>query len=66
MLYCSGLIAGEGIVGILLAVTAIIPVAGVTLADVINVSGKLNLGSIGTLVVFMLILISLYRCKKVD
>lgn len=66
VLYCSGLIAGEGIVGILLAVTAIIPVAGVTLADVINVSGKLNLGSIGTLVVFMLILISLYRCKKVD
>ena len=39
-LFCSGMIAGEGLVGILLAVLAIIPVGGKTLADVI----VLNLG----------------------
>lgn len=46
ILYSSGLIAGEGIIGILLAVFAIIPMGkGVTLADKLDISGKLNLDS---------------------
>ena len=53
VLYSSGLIAGEGIVGILLAVLAIIPIgldaAGkeLYLSDKINLSGVFSIGSIG-------------------
>ena len=38
MLYTSGLIAGEGLVGVLLAVFAIIPVGKVTLGEFIDLS----------------------------
>ena len=74
VLYCSGLIAGEGLVGILLAVLAVIP-AGLGaegqelyVSDKIDLSGILNIGSIGGLIVFALILVSIYffgfRAKK--
>lgn len=66
VLYSSGLIAGEGIVGILLAVLAIIP-AGLDAAgkelyfsDKINLSGVFSIGSIGGLVCFAGILLSIY------
>mgnify|MGYP002559745788 CR=1 FL=1 len=62
ILYCSGLIAGEGLTGILLAVLAIIPIGSKTFHDFINVG--FSLGSIGTLIVFALLLYSLYRCRK--
>ncbi len=52
ILYSSGMIAGEGIVGILLAVFAIIPVGAGSLADVVNLSEKVYLGNIGGLVFF--------------
>ena len=52
ILYSSGLIAGEGLVGILLAVFAIIPVGAYTLGDAINISKIINLGNIGGLVFF--------------
>ena len=52
ILYSSGLIAGEGLVGILLAVFAIIPVGADTLGDAINISKIINLGNIGGLVFF--------------
>lgn len=39
ILYTSGMIAGEGLVGILLAIFAIIPVGAGTLADVLNLNG---------------------------
>ena len=42
VLFCSGLIAGEGLVGILLAVLAVIGVA-----DKINLSGAINTGTMG-------------------
>lgn len=42
VLFCSGLIAGEGLVGILLAVLAVIGVA-----DKINLSGVINTGTMG-------------------
>lgn len=56
VLYCSGLIAGEGVVGILLALCAVLPLGAGTLADAIDLSGKLNLGQIGALVCFVLLM----------
>lgn len=61
VLYSSGLIAGEGIVGILLAVLAVIPFKDSTIGDVINISSKLNLGNIGGLVFFALLLLSILK-----
>lgn len=55
ILFSSGLIAGEGLVGILLAVLALIPVDGHTLADVID-TGR-PLGNIGGLVCFAVLLV---------
>ena len=40
ILYTSGLIAGEGLVGILLAVFAVITVGGKTLGDIINLPAR--------------------------
>ena len=52
-LFCSGMIAGEGIVGIILALFA---VAG--LADRLDLSGSLNLGLIGALVLLAALLLA--------
>lgn len=59
ILYSSGLIAGEGLVGILLAVLAIIPWQGKTLGEIIDLSGTISLGQIGTLV-FLVILLATF------
>ncbi len=60
ILFCSGMIAGEGLVGILLALLAIFGVA-----DIIDLSSKFNLPevvtSIGSLVVFGLIILTLLK-----
>ena len=57
VLYCSGMIAGEGLVGILLAVLAVIPLAsGESLADFVDISEHVSLGNIGGLVFFALLL----------
>lgn len=61
ILYSSGLIAGEGIVGILLAVFAIIRINGETLGDIINLSGKLSLGNWGGLLAFALLAVTLIK-----
>ena len=53
VLFCSGLIAGEGLVGIILAVLAVIG-----LGDMIDLSGHLNTGMIGGIVLMILIIIS--------
>lgn len=71
ILYTSGMIAGEGVVGILLAVFAVIklgvdPTSGVavTLADKINLSA-FSVGNIGSLVAFALLLASIvFFCNK--
>ncbi len=55
ILYTSGMIAGEGLIGILLAVFAIINVNGKSLADWVNISSSINLGNIGGLVFFALL-----------
>lgn len=59
ILYTSGMIAGEGVVGILLAVFAVLNMN-------LDVSGSVNLGNIGALVMFALLLASiiLFAVKK--
>ncbi|MBQ8669993.1 MAG: oligopeptide transporter, OPT family, partial [Oscillospiraceae bacterium] len=59
VLYTSGLIAGEGIVGIILAVLAVIKVGDANVGDIINLSEKFSLGNIGGLVAFALLLVSI-------
>lgn len=59
ILYSSGLIAGEGLVGILLAIFAIIPVGAGTLGDAINISEMINLGNVGGIVFFALLVATL-------
>lgn len=56
ILYASGMIAGEGIIGILLAVFAMIPVGTSNLLDKINLSGQFNLGNIGGIVFFAILI----------
>lgn len=59
ILYSSGLIAGEGLVGIILAVLAIIPFGDETFSDVIDLSEKAGFGVIGSIIFFILLCISL-------
>ncbi len=60
ILFCSGMIAGEGLVGILLAVLAVFGVS-----EAIDLSGVLNLptwaSNVGALVVFALVILSLLK-----
>lgn len=56
VLFCSGLIAGEGLVGILLAILAVIGVDGK-----IDLSGVLNTGTIGGLVLFAVMIFSVLK-----
>lgn len=53
-LYCAGMIAGEGLVGILLAILA---VCGVTM----DLSGSVNLGNIGGVVLMAVMILCLLR-----
>jgi putative OPT family oligopeptide transporter len=64
VLYSSGLIAGEGLIGILLAILAIIPYnKSKSIADFINVGQPL--GNIGGLIFFLLLLASIiYFARK--
>lgn len=70
VLCCSGMIAGEGLIGILLAVFAVVKVNGRSLAEYIDLSGIVNLGQIGALVVLVLVILSILKFtiwnKKVD
>lgn len=61
ILYTSGLIAGEGLVGVLLAIFALINVGGNSLADIINLSEKINFGQIGALAFFAVLVYTLLR-----
>ena len=61
ILYSSGLIAGEGIVGIILAMLAVIPMgAGSNVGEFIDLSGSFSIGRIGGLIVFALLLLTMY------
>lgn len=60
ILYSSGLIAGEGLIGILLAVFAVIQIGDQSLGDIINLSERIHLGNWGGMVFFALLTGSLY------
>lgn len=66
VLYCSGLIAGEGLVGILLAVCAVIPFRGGSFADSFSLAEKFNLGRMGGLLFFAMLTATLvyFICRK--
>lgn len=53
VLYASGLVAGEGLIGILLAVLAVLGINA-------DISGTISLGNIGGLVAYGLLLVSLF------
>lgn len=56
LLYSSGMIAGEGLIGILLAVLAVIPMRGGTAAQYIQIN--FSLGNAGGIVFFIFLLLS--------
>ncbi len=63
VLFCSGMIAGEGLIGILLALFAIIPLSnGKTLAEAMNLSAVLGISdvvmNIGSIVLFAIIILT--------
>lgn len=62
-LYCAGMIAGEGLVGILLAVLAIVKINGTSIGDIIggvcNLSG--SAGNIGGLILLTLMVLGLLK-----
>ena len=61
ILFCSGMIAGEGLIGILLAVLAVL-----NIEDKIDLSGRLNTGIIGSLVLLaaMIFVVTKFGLKK--
>ena len=59
ILYASGLIAGEGIVGILLAVCAMIPFGNSNLLEWLTISDKMYLGNAGGIVFFGILIVSM-------
>lgn len=56
LLYSSGMIAGEGLIGILLAVLSVIPMRGGTVAQYIQLN--FSLGNAGGIVFFIFLLLS--------
>ena len=60
VLYSSGMIAGEGIVGIILAVLAVLKINGKAVSEFINISNIVNIGSIGGIVFFVLLSASFF------
>lgn len=59
MLYASGLIAGEGLVGVLLAVMTIVTVYGVSLSEIIDISDMVYLDEWGGIAAFGLLLLTM-------
>ena len=55
-LYCAGMIAGEGLVGILLAILAVVNVS-----SVFDLSGSINLGNAGGGILMLLMILSLLK-----
>ena len=53
-LYCAGMIAGEGLVGILLAIFAVVGIS-------LDMSGVVNLGNIGGVVLMIIMILSLLK-----
>lgn len=56
ILFSSGMIAGEGLVGIVLAVLAVVPAGNKTAGEVLDISRSIYLGQTGALILFLLLL----------
>jgi len=52
ILFASGLIAGEGLLGIILALFAVITIGGKSIGEYIDLSSRISLGNLGGLVFF--------------
>lgn len=63
-LYSAGLIAGEGLMGIILAAFAIIPFGGKTLAEAINISSTFSLPQEVSFALYVLLGIVIFRKAK--
>lgn len=61
VLFCSGMIAGEGLVGILLAILAVAKVA-----DKMDLSGSVNTGTIGGIILMVLMILAVVKYAKAD
>ncbi len=61
VLFCSGMIAGEGLVGILLAILAVAKVA-----DKMDLSGSVNTGTIGGIILMVLMILAVVKYVKAD
>ena len=59
ILFCSGMIAGEGLVGILLAILAVL---GVT--DVLDLSAVLDTGMIGSVLLLVMLVACVFRSAR--
>lgn len=64
ILFSSGMIAGEGLIGIALAILAVIPIGIHSLSDVINISDTINLGEIGGIILFLALLFTFIKSIK--
>lgn len=62
ILYSSGLIAGEGLIGIILAILTIIPVhnGASNIGKILDISNTITLGSIGSLFALLILLILMF------
>ncbi len=56
LLFSSGMIAGEGLVGILLAILAVIGVS-----DSFDLSGTFNLGIVGSIILLLIVVATMFR-----
>ncbi len=56
ILFCSGLIAGEGLLGVILAILAVL---GIT--DKMNISESFSTGWVGAIVLFIALIIAVYK-----
>lgn len=64
VLYSSGLIAGEGLTGILLALMAVIPVANGSVGDLINLSDSISLNGIVSGLAFLVLMFGIIKKRE--
>ncbi|MBP3339924.1 MAG: oligopeptide transporter, OPT family [Lachnospiraceae bacterium] len=61
VLCCSGMIAGEGLVGILMAVFVVVKIGGKSISEILaSVGSKLSFGMVGGAVVIALIVVTIF------
>lgn len=58
ILFSSGMIAGEGLIGIILALLAVIPMGNGSLESMINMSETFSIGYIGAVILFIGLIVS--------